>query len=66
MKMFLDEFKMLLYNYYLVETEIKSVPIYRAGSNDRELFIKGAATDVPLKRVRERYFIIYRLCIRQR
>ena len=50
-------FEMLLYNYYLAENEMKSAPIYRAGSNDRELFIKDGHLD--MDKVMERFVVSF-------
>lgn len=50
-------FEMLLYNYYLSENERKDSSIYRAGSNDRDLFIKDGQLD--MDRVLERFVISF-------
>ncbi|MBR1599111.1 MAG: AAA-like domain-containing protein [Lachnospiraceae bacterium] len=50
-------FEMLLYNYYLSESEMKNSSIYRAGSNDRELFIRNGHLD--MDKVLERFVVSF-------
>ena len=50
-------FEMLLYNYYLSENEMKNSSIYRAGSNDRDLFIKDGHLD--MDKVLERFVVSF-------
>ena len=50
-------FETRLYNYFLGDSEIKSAPMYSAGSNDRELFIKDGHLD--MDRVLERFVVSF-------
>lgn len=50
-------FETRLYNYFLGESEIKLAPMYRAGSDDRELFMKDGHLD--MERVLERFVISF-------
>ena len=50
-------FEMLLYNYYLSENEMKKHSMYRAASNERELFIKDGHLD--MDKVLERFVVSF-------
>ncbi|MBR1599921.1 MAG: 9-O-acetyl-N-acetylneuraminate esterase, partial [Lachnospiraceae bacterium] len=50
-------FETRLYNYFLGDSEIKSAPLYSAGSNDRDLFIKNGHLD--MDKVLERFVISF-------
>ena len=50
-------FEMLLYNYYLSESEMKKSVMYRAGSNDRELFINNG--HLYMDKVLERFVVSF-------
>ena len=50
-------FETRLYNYFLGDSEIKSAPLYRAGSNDRDLFIKDGHLD--MDKVLERFVVSF-------
>ena len=50
-------FETRLYNYFLGENEIKSAPLYKSGSNDRELFIKDGHLD--MHKVLERFVVSF-------
>lgn len=50
-------FEMLLYNYYLSENEMKKSVMYRAGSNDRELFIQNGRLN--MDKVLERFVVSF-------
>lgn len=50
-------FETRLYNYFLGDSEIKSAPMYSAGSNDRELFIKDGHLD--MDKVLERFVVSF-------
>ena len=50
-------FETRLYNYFLGDNEIRSTPLYGAGSNDRELFVKGGHLD--MEKVLERFVVSF-------
>lgn len=50
-------FEMLLYNYYLSKNEMKNSSVYRAGSNDRELFVNDGHLD--MDKVLERFVVSF-------
>lgn len=50
-------FEMRLYNYFLNQDEIKSVPIYKAASYDRDFFVHAGG--LYMERILERYIVSF-------